>query len=424
VSLALAIAVHDITPAPGLPMGGYAARTAPAQATLDPLTCRVAVVRAGGQTAALVVLDLLYVRDPWATATRRRIAQRLRTEPAAVMIAATHTHAGPAVFGAAMKESRELADYQQRLSDIIDGAVENAAATLRAVTLHYGMAATAGVAANRQERQRDFDAAVRVILARDEDGQAAGVIASFGCHPTVLPASNLAYSRDLFGAAVDCVEREIAAPVVLLNGAAADVSTRFTRRTQTPEEVERLGGQLATGILAAIGNARHLADAPISGRSVEVGLEARPRPTLAEAQARLADAMNRCEQARGHVAEAELRRLTADVEGAAAQLYFSQQGGTEALLGRVPNRVHLQTLRISGCDILGIPGEMFSVVGRDLCSRRAQPALLAGYANDYIGYLVPPGASEGYESVMSFVTEASAAAIADALAGSGEDAQA
>ena len=81
----------------------------------------------------------------------------------------------------------------------------------------------------------------------------------------------------------------------------------------------------------------------------------------------------------------------------------------------LPAQAALQSIQLGGCRVLGVPGEMFSEVGREICRCGSQPTLLVGYANDYVGYLVPPGAAPGYESLMSFVTEESAAAVAAAL---------
>lgn len=418
MSLALGIAIRDITPPPGLPMGGYAARTELNRTTLDPLACRAAVFRDDRQAAALIAVDLLYVRDPWASAIRERVAHRLGIDAAAVMIAATHTHAGPAVFRSAMRETDELMDYERRLADIVDAAVEEAAGEMQPVTLHYGVGVTDGVAANRQAHEGAVDATVRAVVARGREGQPAGVIASFGCHPTVLSAANLAYSRDLFGAAADVVEAEVSAPVLLFNGAAGDVSTRFTRQAQTADEVARLGRRLARGVLAAIDAAQPIPNAPITGRTVDVPMTLRPLPTAAEAESHVAEAMARLAEARERAVATELRRLTARLEGAMAQLYLSQQGGVAALLGTAPERATVQTLELGGCDILGVPGEMFSAVGQRICESRPRPVLLAGYANDYVGYLVPPGSDGEYEALISFVTEESAAAVARALAGS------
>lgn len=413
MTIELGIAVRDITPPPGLPMGGYAARTQPAAATLDPLACRVAVLRSGDAVAALVALDLLYVRDPWAASVRRTVAESLGADVAAVMLAATHTHAGPAVFRSAMIESAALTTYEQWLAREIHAAVMEAQGSLRCVQLRFGSARVDGVAANRQEEGRSFDDQVRVLAAQAAGGELVSVIASFGCHPTVLSAANLAYSRDLFGAAVDAVEAESNAFAILFNGAAADVSTRFTRAAQTREELDRLGRRLAAAISSAVRDARPIADEPIDARMIGVPLAPRRLPSPEEARGEVRAAADRVDASRSRVSTAELRRLSAQLEGAVAQLYFAEHGGVDALLGTLPARTAVQSIQLGGCRVLGVPGEVFSEVGREICG--SQPTLLVGYANDYVGYLVPPGAAPGYESLMSFVTEESAAAVAAAL---------
>jgi hypothetical protein len=374
----------------------------------------------------LIALDLLYVREPWASDVRRAVARSLDVEPAAVMIAATHSHAGPAVFRSAMVQTDELIDYEQHLAAVIEAAVAAARDTLRPVVLSFGSAHVQGVAANRQEYPGEtgepaaFDDEVRILLARSANDRVAGVVASFGCHPTVLSAANLAYSRDLFGAAVDIAEQECGAPVVLFNGAAADVSTRFTRTAQTPKEVARLGGLLAAGIAGAIRNAKPIADEPIAGRVLDVAVEPRRLPSIETAQREVSLAASRIDEARSRVSPAELRRLISHLEGAMAQLYLSENGGAEALVGRLPSHAALQVLQLGGIDVLGVPGEMFSAVGSTVCQRGPRAALLVGYANDYIGYLVPSGAAAGYEALMAFVTTESADAIATALANRGD----
>ena len=91
----------DITPPPGLPMGGYAARTDVATGVLDPLSCRAVTLQGSGAPLVLVALDLIHVAAPWAGDLRRRVAGALATEPERVLVAATHTHSGPGVFRSA-----------------------------------------------------------------------------------------------------------------------------------------------------------------------------------------------------------------------------------------------------------------------------------------------------------------------------------
>jgi len=58
VSLKVAVAKTDITPPPGVPLWGFAARKTPSVGTLDPLFARVLVLEADEKRIALVTLDL------------------------------------------------------------------------------------------------------------------------------------------------------------------------------------------------------------------------------------------------------------------------------------------------------------------------------------------------------------------------------
>src|SRR5262249_16354015 len=144
-----------------------------------------------------------------------------------------------------------LQQYQQALADTVIETVVAAYRGLQSVALAVGEVRSHGVAASRRETDDAIDAAVRVLVAQDGSDQPVAILAVLGCHPTVLPPANLRYSRDLFGVAVDAAAQRLGAPVVLCNGAAADVSTRFTRIAQTPAEMMRLGRQLGDSVATA-----------------------------------------------------------------------------------------------------------------------------------------------------------------------------
>ena len=418
MTLRLGTATADITPPPGVPMGGYGARTDSAAGTLDALTCRVVVASDEGVSLALVALDLVYVATPWATPLRARIARALGGDAAGVLIAATHTHAGPAVFRSAVVESAELRAYEDRLAALVEATAVAAATQQRPVDLALGEAPVPGVAANRRDPAAAIDTSVRVLVARSAAASCAGVIAVFGCHPTVLPSANLLYSRDLFGAAVDAAEQRLGVPVVLFNGAAGDVSTRFTRRDQSPAEVRRLGLLLGDGIVRAAATATPLASAPLAARVDDVPVDLCETPSAESAQERVATAAKQLED--GGVGEAnvgERRRAAAQLEGALAQLFMATHGGAAGILGHRPRQATLQLLRLGGCDLVAVPGELLSGVGGAVRAARRRPTLLVGYANDYLGYFVPPAdaARGGYEALMAFLEPASAEAIAHRL---------
>lgn len=414
MTLRAGFAVAEIAPGPGLPMGGYAARSGVARGSLDPLQCRAAVIEAGGAPLVFVALDLLHVSGPWASDLRARIAAALDGEAGRVLVAATHTHSGPAVFG--LGGGARLSAYESKVAEIALQSAEAARENAESVEMLAGEAEAMGVGGSRRDQAERVDAKVRTLTARRENGSCAGVIAAFGCHPTVLSASSLDYSRDLFGCAVDAATAEIGAPVLLFNGAAADVSTRFTRRDATADEASRLGGILGSALAASTRSGRVLADGRVSASSRRVPIRLRSLPSEAAAVERMEEAAAAVEAERARLAEPAVMRLAVSrLEGAMAQLYFARQGGWQNLFGRVPDTAEVLDLRVGGFHVLAAPGEVFSFVGDRLCAGRS--AMLVAYANDYLGYLVPPErAGDGeYEALMAAVEPQSSAAIEAAL---------
>lgn len=428
MSLRFGIAAGDITPDPGLPMGGYAARVEVATDALDPLHCQAVVVSDDTAIVAVVALDLVYVNADWSAPLRESIGRRLDCPAANVLVAATHTHAGPAVFRSALVDSERMRAYEQDVADIVLHTVDRARNALQPAQLAFGQARQPSVAASRHAVTEDIDDRVRVLVARGTAGSPIGVIAAYGCHPTVLAATNRRYSRDLFGAAVDAAERRLGSPVALFNGAAADVSTRFTRRGQDPSEVDRLGHALGEAIVEAVSRAVPVESSPIRARVDLHAVTLRSLPDVEAAQNLVAAAAARLQEARTHNrTPGEVRHAEAGMEGALAQLFIAMRGphvalGQRADAGQPGHGVQhcavLQLLEVAGCDVLGVPGELFSSVGGQVCAARPRPTLLIGYANDYLGYLVPPRAAAGgeYEALLAVVDSTSAATLADRLA--------
>ncbi len=145
----------------------------------------------------------------------------------------------------------------------------------------------------------------------------------------------------------------------------------------------------------------------------------RPRqfPDAAEAQRLVAAAAARFQEAQAAALPApQLRLIASHLEGAMAQLFLAT-GGIGEILGAPPESAVIQVLRCGAAEILAVPGEVFSSAGAAMRAARPRPSLLAGYANDYLGYLVPPAAvaAGGYEALTALIEPESAQAIAAAF---------
>ena len=112
----------DITPPKGVSMGGYLARTKGAEGIHDPLFVRALVLEDGERRVALLSVDLAAVDRPVSSDIRRRIEQETAIPAAQVMLACTHTHAGPLV--ATRRISELSVSYHESVQDKLGLPVE------------------------------------------------------------------------------------------------------------------------------------------------------------------------------------------------------------------------------------------------------------------------------------------------------------
>lgn len=116
----------DITPPPGCPLWGYAARhDQRSVGVLDPLQARAVVLAAGNQRIAIVSMDLGRAPTRQSCAViRNRIKTEAKVEH--VFLVATHTHHGPVVEVDAYPDRQHpyVRQLEQKLGDVIIQAAQ------------------------------------------------------------------------------------------------------------------------------------------------------------------------------------------------------------------------------------------------------------------------------------------------------------
>jgi hypothetical protein len=380
-------------------MAGYAGRVGVAEGIHDPLHVRALVISDAGATVCILACELVCVDAALTARIREGVARAIGLAPAHILVAATHTHSSSAGVARAPTLSgatRYLGAYDDEITEAwvtcsLDAArsAHDGRTTARALK---GRASAEGVAANRNHRDGVYDPDVPWLALLRPSGEVIAWLYSIACHPTVLGADNLFYSGDLTGA----ISRQLEAVwqdsvAVGLCGAAANISTRFTRRASSFDEMERLAaavsarfdlaateGGSSSGVLAAQSvvtlSLRRLHDRTALNRR------------LNELQTRLDDTLVKEEQA---VVEAEVLGI---------RLALDNTGQPETVT------VEVQALRMGDVLLLGFPGEMFVEFG--LAARHTLDpvtVLVAGCANDYIGYIPTDAAADGYETTMAVV---------------------
>jgi hypothetical protein len=410
----------DITPADLFPMGGYMERTGSAVGTHDRLAARAVALSVGDTTAVLVALDLLCVSSAWVRKLKEAATRRLGIAGENVLVAATHTHSGPAVFFPASMRTAPVVRYEEDLLERCVDLVEQACASAKPSRMLVARVKSEGVFANRRDPHEPANDLVTVVRIESLEGIVMGHVVSVPSHPTVMGPSNLDYSADLFGACAAELEKVFEGSAsMIFCGAAADASTRLTRREQTWAELDRLGVELAGQVASASRSARPARVDPVCGKTAVLALPFRKIPGEDTAQAEYERALKEAEPSAdangGSAGHARIARSR--VEGAAAQLLLSRIGGWEPLFGADAAEVEVQVIRIGDIITCGLPGEFFGMRGREL-ERAAEPGFgfVAGYANGYWGYAVPPeeAARGGYEALMSPLEPSDEARIVDA----------
>ena len=380
----------DLPVDPGLPMGGYAARTGVATHTLDPLTATIWVIQGTDhRTLCWVGLDSLAVTEPLRAAIEGHVQAR---HPGwhDVLVSATHTHSGPAgwhgtvhpVLPAELDESL-IARTAQHIAE----ATTNVA--LVEVDLSVAHTRLTGVASNRHSPEDFFDDSARVLSMRHR-GDLIGVVLDFACHPTVLGPDNLGWSADLVAGVRAGLPAGV--PLLFLQGAAGDVSTRFTRREATHQEAHRLGAMAAAKVREALA----LGGQPIAAGRITV------RTTLCEFPT---------DTSTGQPAP-----LAGNASGPQRDAHRASQAlASDGLAATMAFEVSL--VEVGSLRWLTLPLELGNQRGSDLAGEG--DLRVVGYTNGYAGYLVDRAAhlAGHYEAVSSFFDAETSEAIQHLLVG-------
>lgn len=363
----------DITPAAGLNLAGFAARTLPATGLHDPLTARAITV----EDTAIVVLDIIGLHEEMAA----RIRERSPLPDDNVIVAATHTHGAPISMQGRLGHAADPG-FLRRIEDGAVEALRMAYESRRPATIAAGMGADPGVAWNRRHADGALDRSVPVLRIRDAGGACIAVMASYACHPVVLAADNLLMTADYPHFVREALEAAHPGAVALfLTGCAGDANTGHTAQAswtlaansaRTFATAERLGNRVAAAALEA-GEAAASDAVGAAHRELDLALtrlETEPLPELAE----------------------RWRAEREQAEPVRAILLEHWIAWAERNRDVVPGhwRARVSMLDWGGIPILAMPGEIFSETGlsvRNACGGR--PAFVLAYAEGTPGYIPP-----------------------------------
>ncbi|HEX6972445.1 MAG TPA: neutral/alkaline non-lysosomal ceramidase N-terminal domain-containing protein [Limnochordia bacterium] len=388
----LSDAVHRLPQAPDL--SGYVARMGPSTGIHDPPYVRALALRRGEKTLLLIVADVLGIDRPMLRAIRAALAERTGIPPAAICVAATHTHSAPATI-ALHGCGVPLPQWRTALTDAMVSAGAEAIGRLAPGRVGFGWADGSGLSRNRRPGDGPTDPRIGIARFDDASGRPIGVAVHFACHPVVLDHENRLISADYPAALLQALEaRGLFA--LFVNGACGDINPAERGGF---EAASRMGRALADRVLSALGRIETAGEPALSFRTAEAELvygSSRPdREALAKAAAAHRE---RHKALAADPAQAIPARIEAAMaEWAAAMLARIEASPTAALAAGEP--IELQILGIGAWRLVPLPGEIFCATGLAIDRGLGGNAWVLGYANGNVGY-VPTAESfahGGYE---------------------------
>lgn len=194
--LSAGVATRTLEPGPEATIGGFPRFRWRAEGVRDPLSVRALVVSAPGCSVALVSAELLLVPGALSRAVRARVAD-LGLD--AVVIGATHTHAGLGGYWDSLPgELGATGPYQpetfERVVAAVAGAVRDAAAARGPAWVSVARGEAKGLVRNRTGAA--VDGRLLSLRFSRPRGEPVAELVSFTAHPTLLGSRNRQLSGD------------------------------------------------------------------------------------------------------------------------------------------------------------------------------------------------------------------------------------
>ncbi|MFA5139820.1 MAG: hypothetical protein WC728_11370 [Elusimicrobiota bacterium] len=391
LALALAVPAHaglyaaagkaDITPdlrRSPVWLAGFGAKGRRAEGVLDRLYARALVVSDGKRTVAFVGVDSLGLFREDVLDIRRRLGLD-------VFVAATHTHSAPdslGLWGRWPGVSGVSPQYQERVKKAVIGLVKELSGRMQEARMLSARKDLDLKGLCRDSRDPVvLDPELDVLSFRGKNGAMLGTLVRWSCHAEVLGRENKKVSADYPGALCERVERRTGGECLFFPGLIGGLMTPDVHEeagVRQEAAMRWLGSAVADAALSALDKAESWDEAEVSMSSAAVRVPV--------------------ENSRYLIFLHSLRRghTLYDAEGWTLSRWEGMKRSARALFRYpLPKRLRpwieteVSLVRLGPVAVLGVPGEMFPETAPGLRERLGAHGIIAGLANDEIGYLVP-----------------------------------
>lgn len=257
---------RTITPDPLLPITGGMGTPVQATSKQGDLSVRALALRAGGETVAIVSIDLLGFPSVLGNRARALVT---RLAPERIVIGATHTHSAPDTYAFPDGKGGHTGslDYMDHVVRQTGAAINEALDRLEPAELRVASGEVQGQIAYNYYAPDLYDRRAGVLQVRAAGGKTIATLVNYAIHPEVLGSRRGILSPDLIGPLYAQIEGVAGGMALFLNGAQGGMITADNRDLSQPprdalraywndrnswSECERIGGLLAAESLRLI----------------------------------------------------------------------------------------------------------------------------------------------------------------------------
>lgn len=388
----------DITPDVGVSLAGYI-EDRKSEGIHSPLYAKALVLKHWRKTYLWLSLDLIAIDHVFLVRFKEELKKHhFHFED--IEVFATHTHSGPCgtcevgafadVFGEVDHE------YIKQVAIKSVHAVKEAMMDFGKFKLSIAQSELKNFATSRHNKDILIPNTLTTILFTRDKKKEDILLYHFACHPTVLHHENKEISSDFVG----CIEerlKEQYSNVMFLNGSCGNISTRFTRKESSFEELERLALVAVKQISTTLKTSKPIEINKYKAYHYTYDLKKRELESEVEAKQKLDETKAKLEAGiKEGLTPQALRLLESYYEGAQAnyRLILHDDGAPSS-------EIHLAIIQFGDYYVVCVPAELFHSLEEKI---ECNHCLVINYANGYHAYIADQEAyeQEYYESMMSY----------------------
>lgn len=403
----------NITPSIGVLLSGYD-DFRPSKGVHDELFGRILIIDNKEELLCFIQMDVLCVENYFVEKLYDKV-KYLGIKKNNIIVGATHTHSGPkgvsdningvfkgleGVFGDYNKELVE--DYVCKLAEGVKTALDNR----EKCEIKIGTSNIYDVCSERHSIKFPWDTGLFTMEFMFSNGRKV-LMYNFSCHPTIMNQENLYITADLPYGVLKYLE-DLYDMIIFTNGSAGDISTRFTRKESSFDEVDRLGENLANAIKSSLENPIYKGTInEVKANSYNLDLEIKDIDSVENIEKTLYKLKRKVEEAnKDGISPSDLRLIESEYEGACTNLRFAKYLDKMDKLN-----IEVNIIKINYWNFITIPGELFSSLGKKI--KEAGKNIILGYTNGYYLYFADEKSfdSKYYEASSSIIKRGQAEKI-------------